>query len=77
MVLASNEEEQKLQLFMEQNGYNFPVYRMVQNPPEVFQTSSIPTTFLITQDGRITVRKTGSAKWDGRFFSSYLEKVLE
>ncbi|MFC2113702.1 TlpA family protein disulfide reductase [Bacteroidota bacterium] len=77
MILASNEDEQKLKMFLEESGYDLPVYRMVQNPPEVFQSSSIPTTFLITPGGRITVRKTGSARWDGKFFTSYLDKFLE
>ncbi|HEC42086.1 MAG TPA: TlpA family protein disulfide reductase [Bacteroides sp.] len=77
MILASNEEEDRVRQFLNDNGYDLPVYRMVQNPPEVFQTSSIPTTFLITQDGKVTIRKTGAARWDGNFFKSYLDDILE
>jgi hypothetical protein len=44
--------------------------------PETFQTSSIPTTFLLTSDGKIAVRKTGAARWDGNFFTAYLDKLL-
>lgn len=76
MVLASQEDPGKLQAFLDKNGYNLPVYRLVQNPPEKLMTSSIPTSFLITREGRITVRRTGAARWDGKYFSSYLDTVL-
>ena len=75
-VLASNEDIGILQAYLDQTGFQIPVYRMVQNPPEILQVSSIPTTFLIGPDGRIRVRKTGAARWDGRFFKEYLSKTL-
>jgi hypothetical protein len=53
-----------------------PVFRLVQNPPSKLSTSSIPTSFLITPDGKIHVRKTGAARWDGKFFTAYLDEVL-
>lgn len=75
-VLASQEDPETLVRFMEDHGYTMPVYRMVQNPPSRLSTSSIPTTFLIGPGGKIHVRKTGAAKWDGKFFTAYLEEML-
>lgn len=77
MILASQEEPGQIRRFLEEQDYELPVYRLVQNPPEKLRASSIPTTYLITGDGRITVRKTGAARWDGAFFRSYLDTVLE
>ncbi len=77
MVLASQEDPGTIRDFMERYGYDVPVYRLVQNPPEKLSASSIPTTFLITEEGRIAVRKEGSAKWDGRYFRSFLDSILE
>ena len=77
MVLASNEDASVLRNFLEQQDFDFPVYRMVESPPRIFQASSIPTSFVITPEGKITVKKTGSARWDGNFFRSYIDGVLE
>jgi thiol-disulfide isomerase/thioredoxin len=77
MILASQEDVSQLSGFMKEYGYSLPVYRLVQNPPEAFMTPSIPTTFVISRDGKITIRKTGSARWDGEFFKNYLESLLE
>jgi thiol-disulfide isomerase/thioredoxin len=75
-VLASQEDPETILRFMEDHDYTVPVYRLVQNPPPRLSTSSIPTTFLITPGGKITVRKTGAARWDGRFFTTYLDAML-
>ena len=67
----------QLDQFMDKHAYDMPVYRLVQNLPEKLKSSSIPTTFLISPDGEIQVKKTGAAKWDGRFFREYLRSELE
>jgi hypothetical protein len=75
-LLASQEEVSQVREFMDDNGYAMPVYRLAQNPSEKLSFSSIPTTFLISKDGRIIIEKTGSARWDGNYFRSYLENLL-
>jgi len=75
-VLASQEALETILSFMEDHEYTMPVYRLVQNPPSKLSTSSIPTTFLITTGGKISVKKTGAARWDGKFFTAYLDQML-
>jgi len=75
-VLASQEDPETILRFMEDQGYSMPIYRLVQNPPAKLSTSSIPTSFLISPEGKIQVRKTGAAKWDGKFFTAYLDELL-
>lgn len=77
ILLASQEEAAQIKDFMDHYGYDMPVYRLAQNPSEKFRTSSIPTTFLVSREGRITIRKTGAARWDGNYFKSYLDSLLE
>lgn len=75
-ILASQEAPETIQRFMEDHGYSMPVYRLVENPPLRLSTTTIPTTFLIGPGGKIHVRKTGAARWDGKFFTAYLDKML-
>ena len=75
-VLASQEDPETILRFMEDQGYSMPVYRLVQNPPAKLSTSSIPTSFLISPEGKIQVRKTGAARWAGKFFTAYLDELL-
>ena len=75
-VLASQEDRETILRYAEDHNYTMPVYRLVQNPPSKLSTSTIPTTFLITAEGKIAVRKTGAARWDGNFFTAYLDEML-
>jgi thiol-disulfide isomerase/thioredoxin len=75
-VLASQEAPETILGYLQDHGFTMPVYRLVQNPPARLSTSSIPTTFLITPGGKIAVRKTGAARWDGKFFKEYLDEIL-
>jgi hypothetical protein len=34
------------------------------SPPAVFNTQRVPTTFMLSRDGRIALKHIGSAKWD-------------
>lgn len=77
MVLATDEDPETLRAFLKDHNYTFPVYRFTSPPPGVFRSASIPTTFLITPDGKISVKKSGAARWDGKFFSAYLDRILE
>jgi thiol-disulfide isomerase/thioredoxin len=75
-VLASQEDRETILRYAEDHNYTMPVYRLAQNPPSKLSTSTIPTTFLITAEGKIAVRKTGAARWDGNFFTAYLDEML-
>ncbi len=77
MVIASQEEAPRIRGFLDENNYDLPVYRMVQNLPEKLSSSSIPTTFLISPEGKIVIRKAGAARWDGDYFKSVLDTLLE
>ena len=76
-VLVSQEPSETIRRYLEEHGFTVTVYRLVENPPSKLSTSTIPTTYLITHKGKIAVRKTGAARWDGKFFTSYLDRIVD
>jgi thiol-disulfide isomerase/thioredoxin len=60
----SNEETSKVSRFVRRKSYTFPIYTMRGSPPAVFNTQRVPTTFMLSRDGRIALKHIGSAKWD-------------
>lgn len=75
-VLVSNEKQSVIKEFMQKNEYSFPVYKGIYRTPEALSTETLPTTFIITKDGRIVLRKEGSAKWDGSKVTKQLEQLI-
>ena len=76
LLLVTNEPIEKVKAFIADRGYTFPVYLNKMRKPSVFQTSSIPTSFLISKKGEIKIKETGAANWGGDKMKSFVEKLI-
>ena len=75
-LFVSDEKEETVRKFIEENDYNFPVYLMEGTRPEAFEGRGIPATFLLSKDQTIAFRHVGSAKWDEQVVFDFLENLL-
>jgi thiol-disulfide isomerase/thioredoxin len=76
-VLISGESASVVEAFMEKNQYNLPVFSLKSSIPSIFETSTIPATFLISPSGRLVVQKNGAAKWDSQRIKKILDDLIE
>ena len=76
ILFVSNEDVEKIQKFKQKNGYQFPVYRPIDQLPSEFDINSIPRTFVINKSGKIVVDKTGAANWFSDGFKEQLNQLL-
>ena len=74
---VSSEETEKLQNFLQKKDYNFPVYVENESPPKILQTQSIPTTYLISKEGKIVISETGAANWDSEKVHTIVDALLQ
>jgi thiol-disulfide isomerase/thioredoxin len=75
-LLITNQEHEVVESFMEKHGYDLPVYYPATPPTAVFQTTSIPTTFIISRQGKIVTKKTGAVNWDSRATDRIFRELL-
>ncbi len=72
-ILVSNESRAKVRAFAKKKGFeNLPFYQNNSLPSD-FESNSIPTTFIIDNQGKVVLSKKGVAKWN----SGSVEKLLE
>jgi hypothetical protein len=76
-ILISNEDAGVISKFIEKNEYTMPVYSLLSNVPAVFETSTIPSTYLVAPSGRLLISKTGAAKWDSPKIKKMLDQLLQ
>ncbi|MDX5345974.1 MAG: TlpA family protein disulfide reductase [Hymenobacteraceae bacterium] len=62
----------KVKRFIERKNYTFPVYLPAGQLPQEFYSSSIPTTFIISPDGKIVTRHEGMANYDTEEIRNFL-----
>ena len=64
-LLVSSEDLSRIGTFAEKNEYTFPIYSSKYKAPDIFVSQSIPTTFVISKDGKIKIKETGAKNWGG------------
>jgi len=72
----TNEESKTINFFLDKKGYDLPVYIQIEQSPQVLESSSLPTTYLISKSGEIVMRKTGAASWNSDKVHQVLDKLL-
>lgn len=76
VMVSLDEDPKKAQDFLKNRGFTFEGYRLGGNRPEVFQSSIIPTTYIVSKDGRLVSKKRGMANYNTSAFKKFLNELL-
>ncbi len=71
MISVDNEPDRTWN-FADKNGFTFPIYRRGSLIPDVYERQVIPTTFVISPEGKIVAERHGMAKYDTEEFRDFL-----
>lgn len=74
--LVTNDPPVKIEKFLKKQGYELPIYFPLEKEPNVLESSSLPTTFLISKNGEIVMKKVGAASWNSDKVHQTIEKLL-
>lgn len=75
-VLVSIDEDFDIaKEFMENRDYDLPIYHYQTKAPGTYQSSAIPTTYIISRDSKIVLEKQGYAKYDTEEFRRFLKDL--
>lgn len=63
--------------WVQRKGFDLPIYKLASRIPDVYETGVVPSTFVISPEGKIVVYKTNLANYDTRRFRKLLKKLSE
>jgi hypothetical protein len=72
MMISLDADSKKALDFVERKGYSMPVYFPRSQKPSIYDTSVMPTTYVINSDGYIVMKKRGMAQYNTRRFKDFL-----
>ena len=75
VMISLDQNSEKARKFIEKKGFTFPVYEPVGYLPDVYYSSEIPTTFVISPEGLIVTKNVGMANYNKKEFLNYLYKL--
>ena len=75
VLISLDDDFQKAREFVKKKGFDFPIFQLGSPLPKVYESSAIPTTFVISPQGEIVVRRSGMAKYNTKKFKTYLVEM--
>jgi thiol-disulfide isomerase/thioredoxin len=76
-LFVTTDSFEKANVFMLKENLTLPVYQSVTNPPLEMESSTIPATYIIDQQGNVIVSKIGNANWNSDSFREKLDALLK
>lgn len=77
VMISVDEDQEKAKRFVDKKGFTFPVYFLPSGLPSAYETSSIPSTFVLSPNGKIVVEEHGLSKYDTEKFRTFLKDLTE
>ena len=75
-LLLSDEPPAKVKTFAREYHYeNLPFYRYHYVPKD-FSSNSIPSTFIVSKQGKVVLTKKGAARWDSGKVKKLFDKLI-
>ncbi len=74
MISVDNDFE-TAKRFRERKEYSFEIYSLVSSMPTMYQTKSIPSTFVIDTEGRLVYQHQGMADYNTDPFIQFLREL--
>jgi thiol-disulfide isomerase/thioredoxin len=71
-ILASSEDPEIIDTYLQKNQITLPVYRYSSNIPNVLKAEYIPRTYIIDRYGKIVYKKIGQFKWNTQDMKEFL-----
>ncbi|CAH8283216.1 thiol-disulfide isomerase/thioredoxin [Mariniflexile fucanivorans] len=72
VMISFDKDFEKAKSFNKSKGYNFPIYTLASNIPEMFESSALPTTFIIDAKGNLALTHKGMADYNTSEFKEFL-----
>lgn len=73
LMVSEDREFQTAKDWITKKGFDFPIYKLATRLPDEYETNVIPTTVVISSEGKIVVKHTGMANYNTRRFRKLLE----
>lgn len=74
VLVSLDNDPQKAKDFVGRKEFTFPVYSAITKP-RIYDTSIVPTTYVISPKGEIMLKHQGMAKYDTESFKNFLKSV--
>lgn len=75
VMVSLDEDFETAKAFNKRKGYNFPIYALGSNRPPMYQSSTVPTTYVINAKGQLVLTHKGMSNYNTSKFKKFLRSL--
>lgn len=75
VMISLDKDPEKAKKFIERKNYTFPVYFLSTSIPDVYESSTIPTTFILSPKGEIVMQRKGMADYYNKTMINFIRSL--
>jgi thiol-disulfide isomerase/thioredoxin len=75
VMVSLDNDTSKAKSFIKERGFNFPVYFLNGYFPKIYDSGTIPSTYVISKEGKIVAKEVGMADYNTDKFQSFLNQL--
>jgi len=77
IMIATDDDPEVARRFMDAKGYTMPAYRTVGAVPAMYRSSTLPTTWVISPEGKVATVHAGMANYNTRGFKRFIRDLAD
>ncbi len=77
VMLSLDDNPEKIKEYIGNSAYTFPVFQAVGSIPAELSSATIPTTFVISANGRIVMRQDGMSQYNTPGFRRFMQDLAD
>ena len=77
LLISMDEEFSRAEEFMDRRDFDLPIFHYRSRSIEAYPSNVVPTTYVISPDGRLALEKRGLAKYDTPEFEEFLYELSQ
>lgn len=75
IAIATDDDPDLARRFIEDKEYTFPVYRVVGSMPALYRSPTLPTTWVISPEGKLATVHAGMANYNTKGFKRFIRSL--
>ena len=73
VMVSLDDDFETAKAFNKRKGYNLPIYTLQSNRPAMYQSSTVPTTYVINAKGQLVLTHKGMSNYNTSKFKKFLK----
>ena len=75
VMVSLDDDFETAKAFNERKGFDLPIYTLQSRRPAMYQSTTVPTTYIISADGQLMMTHKGMANYNTSKFKKFLQEI--